>query len=114
MVLTNALDACLIAYPYSTWLEFEKKLSAAPTFDPNIVRIKRLYVAGAMECPVDSHGRILIPQSLREHAGIVREVIWSGMIDYVEIWDAERLTEAFKEARDNASLLGKELANFGL
>jgi MraZ protein len=114
MVLTTALEPCLVAYPYSGWSEFEKKLGSRPTFDPAIVQIKRLYVASAVECPVDSHGRILIPPVLREYAGISREVVWSGMVDFVEIWDQGRWKEAFRDARDNATGLGQTLADLGL
>ena len=115
MVLTQALEPCLLAYPYSKWLEFEKKLSEAPSFDAHIIRIKRLTVTSAMECPVDSHGRILIPQLLRETAGITREVVWAGMVDYAEIWDAERFKQAFLSAQnEDKALLSKALADFGL
>jgi MraZ protein len=114
MVVTTALEPCLVAYPYSGWNAFEKKLASLPTFDPAVVQIKRLYVASAVECPVDSHGRILIPPVLREYAGISREVVWSGMVDFVEIWDQGRWQKAFKDARDSATGLGKTLADLGL
>jgi MraZ protein len=115
MVLTQALEPCLRAYPYTKWLEFEKKLSEAPSFDPHIIRIKRIAVTSAMECAVDSHGRILIPQILRESVGISRDVIWAGMVDYAEIWDAAKFRQAFETATgDDAAVLGKALADFGL
>jgi MraZ protein len=114
MVLTTALEPCLVAYPYSGWAEFEKKLSDRSSFDPAVTQIKRLYVASAVECPVDSHGRILIPPVLREYAGISREVVWSGMVGFVEIWDQQRWQEAFAQARDNATGLGQALADLGL
>ena len=64
IVVTTALDPCLVVYPYSGWCEFEKKIAGLPSFDPNVIQLKRLYVAGASECPVDGHGRILLPPSL--------------------------------------------------
>jgi MraZ protein len=114
MVITTALEPCLVAYPYNGWAEFEKKLAASPSFDPNVIRIKRLYVASAAECLVDSHGRILLPQVLREYAGISREVVWSGMVGYVEIWDQNRWGEAIAKAKAEADGLGKALADLGL
>lgn len=115
MVLTQALENCLRAYPYTKWLEFEKKLSDAPSFDRDIIRIKRIAVTSAMECSVDSHGRILIPSMLREASGIHRDVIWAGMVDYAEIWDAAQFKEAFLMATgDDVAQLGKALADFGL
>ena len=114
MVVTTALEPCLVAYPYSGWIEFEKKLAQRPTFDPSVVQIKRLYVAGAVECPVDGHGRILIPPVLRQYAGILRDVIWSGMVGYVELWDQSRWHEAFTQAQTDANGLAAALAELGL
>ena len=114
MVVTTGLEPCLVAYPYSEWNAFEERLASRSTFDPDVIRIKRLYVASAVECPVDSHGRILIPPTLRDYAGIAREVVWSGMVDFVEIWDQGRWKKAFSEARKNATGLGRALADLGL
>lgn len=114
LVITTSLDPCLVAYPYSGWCEFEKKLAALPSFDPNVVAIKRLYVSGAVECPVDSHGRILIPPVLRGFAGIEKTVVWSGMVGHIEIWDGARWNEAFSQAQKDAAGLAKSLAELGL
>lgn len=114
MVITTALEPCLVAYPLGAWNAFERKLAAQSAFDPNVVQLKRLYVTGAKECALDSHGRILIPQLLREYAAISRAVIWSGMVDYLEIWDRERWQKALEQAQGGAASLGKALSDLGL
>lgn len=114
LVVTTGLEPCLVAYPYAEWSEFERRLSERPSFDRNVVRIKRLYVAGAVECPVDAHGRILIPPVLREYAGIGRDVVWSGMVRYMELWDAARWREAFTKAQTGSEELSEALAELGL
>ncbi len=114
LVITTALDPCLIAYPYSGWCEFEKKIAALPSFDPRVVRLKRLYVSGAMECSVDSHGRILIPSVHRQYARIAKDVVWSGMVDYIELWDAAAWKETFTRTEDDVKELGEALAQLGL
>ncbi len=114
VVVTTALDPCLVVYPYSGWSAFEKKISHLPSFDPAVVQIKRLYVAGAVECSVDSHGRILVPPVLRDYASIVQDVVWCGMVDYVELWDRAKWRDVFDEAQSKASGLGKALADLGL
>ncbi len=114
MVITTALEPCLVAYPLSGWKAFEKKLAERPSFDPNVIQIKRFYVASAQECPVDGHGRILIPSGLREYSNITREVVWSGMVSYVELWDQARWKTAFQAAKADAERLGKALADLGL
>lgn len=114
MVVTMALDPCLVAYPLSGWKEFEKKLGALPTFANEVVQLKRFYVGGAVECPVDGHGRILIPSALREYAGVSKNVIWCGMVGHVEIWDSVRWQEAFTATRQEARDLSTALANLDI
>jgi MraZ protein len=113
-VVTTGLDPCLVAYPLSGWRDFEKRLSSKPSFDPSVVMLKRVYVSSAVECPVDGHGRILLPQNLRDYAGITRKVVWGGMVGYVELWDEGRFREIFAAAQAGATGLGKALADLGL
>ena len=114
LVITTSLDPCLVAYTFSGWSDFERRLAERPSFDPSVVRLKRLYVSGAVECPVDGHGRILIPPVLREYAAVARDVIWSGMVGYIELWDRRRWQAAFDEARAGAEGLDRALADLGL
>ena len=58
----------------------------------------RIYVSSAVECELDRHGRILVPASLRKHAGLERDALWAGMGRHVEIWSQER----FDALRDKA------------
>jgi MraZ protein len=48
---------------------------------------------------VDRLGRILIPPSLREHAGLGEQATWAGTVDRIEVWSPERWAEAQKAAR---------------
>ena len=68
-------------------------------FDRDIRLLSRAFIAPAQECPVDRLGRILIPPSLREHAGLVEEATWAGTVDRIEVWSPARWAEAQKAAR---------------
>jgi len=80
IIVTTALDPCLVAYSYEEWQAFETRLSALSQFDPNVLKLKRLYVAAATECEVDKSGRIALPPELREYAGLDKDVIFAGMV----------------------------------
>lgn len=114
LFLTAAFEPCLKVYPYTRFLEFEKKLNELPSFDPSVALLKRLTISGAVECRLDSHGRILIPPGLRAKAGIGKDVLWSGMSDHAELWDTARFEEATQVAPENVEALAKALAAFGL
>src|SRR5687767_4309836 len=95
LILTPALfDPCLHAYPLPAWEELEKKIAELPKFDPNVVAFRRRYVSAAVECELDKQGRILIPPSLREHAGLVKDVLWAGMGQTAELWSKDRWAAA--------------------
>ena len=66
-----------------------EKLSSIPSTDIDGVRFQRFLIGGAHECESDSNGRFIIPQVLRDFAGIVKEVVSVGMNDRIEIWPKE-------------------------
>jgi MraZ protein len=117
LIVTTGLDTCLVAYPMTEWLAFEKRLSELPQFDADVVMLKRIYVSGAVECELDKVGRILIPSALRKHAKFSREALWAGMGSYIELWAKESFEELRSEAlRDDERRTGiaKRLAELGL
>jgi MraZ protein len=117
VVLTFALDAVyphVDLYPFERWLEFETKLAAKPIFDENVIILKRLYVANAVECAVDSHGRILIPATHREYAGILNEATWVGMTRTIELWNPASWDKAQGDALAAISDVRNGLSGFEL
>jgi MraZ protein len=65
-------------------------------------------MGGAVDCPLDGQGRVLIPQPLRNHARIDKEVIMIGMLTRIEIWakevweqeEQDRAYDEFKKSRE--------------
>ena len=66
-------DRCLLIYPLPEWEEIELKLRRLPTLNPVARRLQRLMIGHATDLELDSSGRILIPPSLREYAGLSRD-----------------------------------------
>jgi MraZ protein len=117
LVLTTGLDSCLVAYPMAEWLAFEKRLSALPQFDADVVTLKRIYVSGAVECDVDKVGRLLIPAGLRKHAGLKRDALWAGMGSYIELWAKSSFEDLRKDVLGDEGRrleIAKRLAELGL
>lgn len=106
-VITN-FDKCLVAYPLKEWNEIEKKVAELPQFKQEVISFLRYLMGGAVDCPLDGQGRVLIPQSLRSHAHINRDVMMIGMLTRIEIWSkevweveqSERAYEEFKKSRE--------------
>jgi len=92
-VLTKGLDGCLSIYPMDEWKAFEEKLKALPLTNKNERTFSRFFVAGATACELDKQGRILVPATLREFAGLEKDVILTGNITRIEIWSKAKWSE---------------------
>ena len=92
-VLTKGLDGCLSIYPMDEWNAFEEKLRALPLTNKNARTFTRFFVAGATNCELDKQGRILLPATLREFAGLEKDVVLTGMLNRIEIWSKEKWNE---------------------
>ncbi len=110
VVVTRGLDQCLFMYSQSAWKEIMGKLEKLPVGQSNTRGIARFILAGAVETEVDGAGRILIPEYLKEFAGLTAGVVLAGVADRVEIWD-EKVWQQYKQkiekgAEDMAQTLG--------
>jgi MraZ protein len=117
IILTTGLDPHLVAYPLKEWTAFEERLAALPQFDESVMMLRRVYVSGAVECEVDGLGRLLIPQVLRDYAGLRREVIWAGMGLNIELWEKgryEHMRENVLADPEKKRAMHKRLSELGL
>jgi MraZ protein len=114
IVLTSALDPCLVAYTAPEWNAFEERLAKLPQFDRAVQKLKRIYVSGAVECDVDDSGRVLVPPTLREHAALTKDVLWAGSGKYAELWDARTWKKYFETTDDERGEIASRLAELGL
>lgn len=93
------LDRCVTLYPEANWIEYAAKLDELPQVRARAT--KRKLLSSAERMPVDSHGRILIPQRLREYAGLEgKNVKVLGVGKYAEIWDPALLAECESKLND--------------
>ena len=92
-VITAGLDGCLFVYGQKEWQTFEEKLYALPITNPSARKFSRLFLANACSCDFDKQGRVLLPQNLRDIAGLTKDVILAGVGSRIEIWDRDRWVE---------------------
>lgn len=76
----------LALYPMEAWRALEEKLNALPSGQAAQADVLLAYAA---PCEPDSQSRILIPQTLREYAGLQRDVVITGSSNKAKIWDKE-------------------------
>ncbi len=98
----------------AAWKEFAAKFSALPETDIMGQAFRRMLFSNASDCELDKQGRILIPTSLREHAGLDKDAVFVGVDSRIEIWnmDAWKKHSANMEDDYNAALM--QLAERGI
>lgn len=101
-VTISMTDRCLAIYSESAWEQLMEKFDALPYTESR--KAARLIFANAAKCDPDAQGRILLPQKLRDYAGLKKDVIVAGVSKLAEIWDAETWT-----AMETAGLEGDDL-----
>ena len=84
------LDTCLAILPDSEWDRISGQVSALPMTDPRTRALERRVFGKAVRLELDRQGRILLPQHLREFAGLEGEVVVVGLQSRVEIWSKAR------------------------
>ena len=92
-VVTRGMDGCLFIYSGEAWEKFEQKLATLPLVSKEARAFTRFFVSGAASCELDRQGRILVPATLREYAGLTKDVILAGSLDHIEVWSKERWAE---------------------
>lgn len=83
----NPLDRCIWIYPMTEWEMIDAKLRQLSDFDKQSRRTKQMMLGYAEECMLDSHGRIRVPASLKEYAGLDKQVVMLGQGNKFELWD---------------------------
>lgn len=86
--VTKGLDGCLFVYSQTEWAALEEKIQALPLSKGRT--LQRFFFSGAAEVEPDKQGRILLPQHLREYAGLDKDVMVIGASNRAEIWDREK------------------------
>ncbi len=99
IVVTRGKDHCLFLYPTKVWAQISKEVAGLGHVESD-QRYARFTFAGASEIEIDSIGRILIPEFLREFAELKNPIVITGVHDKVEIWNDKKWA-AYKKKLEN-------------
>lgn len=114
VVVTRGLDKCLFVYPIKTWKDLAEKLGTLPMGEASTRSFVRLMLAGAVDSDVDNQGRILLPDYLKEYAGLDRSVTVAGLFNRLEIWDEQSWKTYRNKAEENSAEVAEQLGKLGI
>jgi MraZ protein len=113
-IITKGLDNCLFAYSSEEWTSLENKLKTLPLTNKDARAFVRFFFAGAAECEVDKQGRILVPQNLREYAGLDKEISIIGVSTRVELWDRNKWDNYSGDENVSPDSIAEKMAELGI
>ena len=113
VVITKSPDTCLLVYPLKAWEEIAKTLGKLPMGHRDNRDFGRFMLSGAVEVEVDTIGRILVPDFLREFALLKSKVVFAGLYDRIEIWNDKDWTEKKKIIERQADTMAEKLGGTG-
>lgn len=113
-VVTRGLDKCLVIYPRGEWETLAEKVSRLPQTQPNVRTLSRLLFSGAVELSLDSQGRTILPQYLREYAGITANVAVIGLYQRIEVWCLKEWNAVKTTTEAAGGSLAEQLADLGI
>lgn len=113
-IVTRGLDHCLFVFTEQEWQELSQKLMALPMSQSNSRAFVRLMMAGAIKVGLDSQGRILLPDYLRQYAGLVKEAVVTGLYNRLEIWDKKKWQDYKTKTEADSEKIAEQLGELGV
>jgi MraZ protein len=114
VVVTRGLDNCLFLFPHKVWIEISKETAKLDFKQADARGFSRFMFSSANEIDVDSIGRILIPDYLKEFAGLKTSVVFAGVHDRIEIWNDKRWDLFTKKMESQADSMAEKLSSVGI
>lgn len=114
LFVTKALDHCLWLFSPEEWEKVRESIEGkASLFKQNSRLVSRVLCAPAVEVEFDKSGRLLVPPSLREYAGLSKDCVILGLGNYIELWDAAAYKQYMDENADSLAKAAEELGAIG-
>jgi len=113
-IITRGLDRSLFVFGLKEWEVLVEKLTALPLAQSNSRAFVRLMLAGASDARLDTQGRILIPDYLREYAGLKKQVVVIGLFNRIEVWDADMWKQYKSKTEAASDEIAEKLGELGI
>ncbi|MEK7582754.1 MAG: division/cell wall cluster transcriptional repressor MraZ [Patescibacteria group bacterium] len=113
-VLTRGLDNCLFVFPIKQWEELAQKLGNLPMSQQGTRAFARLLLSGAVEVEFDVLGRILIPEYLKNYAGLKKNAVITGVYNRLEVWDSEKWASYKEKLEKDSDSIAEKLGELGM
>jgi len=109
LVVNRGFEKNLIIYPKNVWDAIVADLSKLNVYDQENRAFIRSFTRGATELSLDAAGRVLLPKSLVEYAGIGNDLVLACQLDRIEVWDKKAYEDIFDDVPENFANLAQKV-----
>lgn len=114
LVITPGLDNCLFLFTKKEWAKISEKLSNFSMLSADNRSFNRFMFGGATEISVDSIGRMLLPDFLKDRANLKGKASLVGVQNRLEIWNDKAWADYKKRVAGQADSLAEKLGGVGV
>ena len=109
-VINRGFEKCLSLYPIKSWEPIYAEISKLNDFDPKVREFRRYFLNGATIMELDTAGRLLLPQNLKDHAGLEKDIVLVSAVNKIEIWDKSKYQQFFESySPESFSVLAQQV-----
>lgn len=113
-VITKGLDNCLFVYTKKEWNKLVEKLANLPISQAKSRAFSRLMLAGAMDVNLDKQGRMIMPDYLKNFAGLGKKLVIAGLYNRLEIWDEKMWSKYQRVSEKDSNEIAEGLVDLGI
>lgn len=109
LVINRGFEKHLVIYPKKVWEGIVAELSKLNPYEKKTREFIRFFTRGASELSLDASGRVLLPKSLLEFAGIAGDVVLACQFDKIEVWAKDAYDQLLDNEPENFANLAEEV-----
>ena len=109
LVINRGFEKYLVIYTKQEWDKKLDELNKLNQYEKKNIEFIRYFTRGATELNVDAAGRVNLPQSLLDYAGIGSDVVLTCQLTKIEMWDKAAYNKMIDNEPDNFALLAEEV-----
>ncbi|GGE44127.1 MraZ protein [Pedobacter psychrotolerans] len=109
LIINRGFEKNLVIYPKNVWDAVVADLAKLNIYDQENRAFVRAFTRGATELSLDAAGRVLLPKSLVEYAGIGSDLVLACQLDRIEVWDKKSYEDIFDDVPANFADLAQKV-----
>lgn len=107
--ITRGYEKALIVLDQQRWDRLIETIEKKPFLNRSVRDTKRFIAGSSRKLDLDSQGRFIIPENLKEYSSLDKEIVFVGILDWIELWSIEAWNKKLKDLSENSAEIAEKL-----